>query len=100
MFPDGSNNVITTMASETTLFKKRIITLIQITNALGDFDLSYLLQALGERVCSTGNLNSGGKFEWIDSVLVKVSDMIVCMCALFNLNIFNLLTHCLFIIVS
>lgn len=80
MFPDISNNNITTMASETTLFKKRIITLIQITNALDDFELSYSLQVLGDRVCSTGNLNSGGKFEWIDSVLVKVSVIIVCMC--------------------
>lgn len=78
-FPDESDNVITTMASETTLFKNRITTLIQITNALEDFDLSYLLQALGERVCSTGNLNSSGKFEWIDSVLVKVSGIIICV---------------------
>lgn len=61
------------MASETTLFKKRIITLIQISNALESFDLSYELQALGECVCNTGNLNSGGKFEWINSILVKVS---------------------------
>lgn len=60
------------MASETTLFKKRIVNLIQITNALEDFDLSYALQTLGERVCATGNLNSSGKFEWIDSILVKV----------------------------
>lgn len=73
LFSDVSSNVVTTMASETTLFKKRIVTLIQITNALGNFDLSYLLQSLGERVCATGNLNSGGKFEWIDSILVKVS---------------------------
>lgn len=73
MFSDVSNNVATTMASEITVFKKCIVILIQISNALGDIDLSYSLQALGERVCSTGNLNSGGKFEWIDSVLVKVS---------------------------
>lgn len=66
------NTVVTTMASETTLFKKRIVTLIQISNALGDFNLSSSLQKLYERVCATGSLNSGGKFEWIDSILVKV----------------------------
>lgn len=60
------------MASETALFKKRIVILIKITNALKDFDLSCTLHKLSERVCITGNLNSGGKFEWIDSTLVKV----------------------------
>lgn len=61
------------MASEITLFKKRILILIKITNALQDFNLSSSLQVLNDRVCSTANLNSGGKFEWIDSILVKVS---------------------------
>lgn len=60
------------MASETTLFKKRIAILVQISNVLGDFDLSSSLQNLYECVCTTGSLNSGGKFEWIDSILVKV----------------------------
>lgn len=60
------------MASETALFKKRIVTLIKIANALKDFDLSCTLSNLDERVRITGNLNSGGKFEWIDSTLVKV----------------------------
>jgi len=68
-----SNNTVTTMASETTLFKKRIETLIQIANVLANDELLCLLKALSERVNSTGNLNSGGKFEWIDSILVKVS---------------------------
>lgn len=68
----SSNTVTTTMASETALFKKRIVTLIKITNALKDVDLSNTLRNLEERVCITGNLNSGGKFEWIDSTLVKV----------------------------
>lgn len=60
------------MATETTLFKKRLNILIQITNLLENKELLCLLQALSERVTSTGNLNSGGKFEWIDSILVKV----------------------------
>jgi len=68
-----SNNTVTTMASETTLFKKRIDKLIQIANVFVNDELSCLLKALRKRVCSTGNLNSGGKFEWIDSILVKVS---------------------------
>jgi len=61
------------MASEISLFKKRIFTLIEITNELKDFDLSNSLKALGDRVSSTGSLNSLGKFEWIDSILIKVS---------------------------
>lgn len=65
------------MASETTLFKKRIVILNKIANALGEDDISYSLQALSERVCTIGNLNSGGKFEWIDSILVKVSHIII-----------------------
>lgn len=73
MLLDVSNNTVTTMASETTLFNKRIDMLIQIANILVNNELVGLLKALRERVCSTGNLNSGGKFEWIDSILVKVS---------------------------
>lgn len=61
------------MASEVALLKKRIITLIKITNALEDTDLSHSLQALSDSVNSSGNLHCGGKFEWIDSILVKVS---------------------------
>lgn len=61
------------MASEINLYQKRILTLIQITNELKYFDLSSLLKALGERVFSIGSLNSLGKFEWIDSILIKVS---------------------------
>ncbi|XP_060859886.1 midasin [Metopolophium dirhodum] len=69
---DVSNNTVTTMASETKLFKKRIDKLIQIANVyFVNDELLCLLKALRERVCSTGNLNSGGKFEWIDSILVK-----------------------------
>lgn len=60
------------MASEMALFKKRIIKLIEISNKLENVEISYSLKALCERVCSIGSLNSGGKFEWIDSVLVKV----------------------------
>jgi len=60
------------MASETALFKKRIAILVQISNTLGDSNLSSSLQNLFECVCATGSLNSGGKFEWIDSILVKV----------------------------
>ncbi|XP_025407976.1 midasin-like [Sipha flava] len=68
---DVINNTMTTMASEMTLFKKRIVKLIEISNKLEHFEMSYSLQALSERICSIGSLNSGGKFEWIDSVLVK-----------------------------
>lgn len=80
MLLDVLNNTVTTMASEMTLFKKRIIKLIEISNKLENFETSYSLQALGERVCSVGSLNSGGKFEWIDSVLVKVIIQITHCC--------------------
>lgn len=64
---------MTTMVSETALFIKRTDALIRISNAIDDFDLTSSLQILKNRVCSNGNLNSGGKFEWIDSILIKVS---------------------------
>lgn len=60
------------MASETTLFKKRVVILNEIAHALGDKDISHSLQTLCARICTIGNLSSGGKFEWIDSILVKV----------------------------
>lgn len=77
MLLDVSNDTVTTMASETILFKKRIDKLIQIANILVNDELICSLKALKERVCSTGNLNSGGKFEWIDSILVKVGLYII-----------------------
>ncbi|VVC30846.1 ATPase, dynein-related, AAA domain,von Willebrand factor, type A,AAA+ ATPase domain,P-loop [Cinara cedri] len=68
---DVWNNKVTTMVSETTLFKNRTHALIRISTALNDFDITSSLQVLKDRVCSIGNLNSGGKFEWIDSILIK-----------------------------
>jgi len=61
------------MVSEINLYKKRISILIQITNKLKDSDLSNSLKTLVDRVCSAESLNSLGKFEWIDSILIKVS---------------------------
>lgn len=61
------------MVSEVDFFKKRTNALIDIANVLKDLDLISSLQILQDRVCSVDNLNSGGKFEWIDSILIKVS---------------------------
>lgn len=91
MFLDVTDNILTTMASETNLFKKRIITLIKMANSLEKFDLSYSLQALDNHITSVGNLNSGGKFEWIDSILVKVG-------LIFNLlKMFHFFHFCFFV---
>lgn len=73
LFSDVRNYKMTTMVSETALFKDRANALIGISNVLEDFDLTASLQILKDRVCSIGNLNSGGKFEWINSILIKVS---------------------------
>lgn len=35
--------------------------------------LEHRLKKLAQNVAKEGSLNAGGKFEWIDSVLVKVS---------------------------
>lgn len=35
--------------------------------------LEHRLNKLAQNVAEEGSLNAGGKFEWIDSVLVKVS---------------------------
>jgi len=67
-----SSNPVT-MVSEVDLYKKRISILIQITNKLKNSDLSNSLKSLVDRVTSAGNLNSLGKFEWINSTLIKVS---------------------------
>lgn len=77
MIIDVLNKYIVTLASEITLFKRRILILIQIANALQDVKLSLELQSLNNHVCSTENLNTGGKFEWIDSILVKVCSLIL-----------------------
>lgn len=60
------------MASETTLFNKRLSILLSIAKIIEDSDICDSLQALENHILRTGNLNSGGKFEWIDSLLVKV----------------------------
>lgn len=60
------------MASETSLFKQRISALVEITNIIENSDFSSQLKMLIDRVNNTGSLNAGGKFEWIDSLLVKV----------------------------
>lgn len=69
---DVSNDTVTTMASETNLFNKRLSIIFNIAKLIEDSDICDSLQALENRVLKTGNLNSGGKFEWIDSLLVKV----------------------------
>ncbi|XP_050541449.1 midasin [Daktulosphaira vitifoliae] len=68
---DVQNSIGITMASETSLFKQRISALVEITNLIENSDFSSQLKMLINRVNVTGSLNAGGKFEWIDSLLVK-----------------------------
>ena len=75
-----------TLASETQLFKYRLTALLDIVNILfPEFEgrqeveselrsLKSQLLKLANNVMKEGNLNAGGKFEWLDSILVKVSN--------------------------
>ncbi|KAJ9581376.1 hypothetical protein L9F63_023452, partial [Diploptera punctata] len=68
---------------ETELFKYRLTTLLDLVNALfPEFEgkqafeselraLKGKLRNLTDNLLKEGNLNAGGKFEWVDSILVK-----------------------------
>jgi hypothetical protein len=78
-----------TLVTETDLFRRRLAALQGIVAALmadsGSHQLDrqtceaelkvleHRLNKLAQNVAKEGSLNAGGKFEWIDSVLVKVS---------------------------
>jgi hypothetical protein len=78
-----------TLVTETGLFRRRLAALQGIVAALmtdtGSHQLvrqtceaelkvlEHRLNKLAQSVAKEGSLNAGGKFEWIDSVLVKVS---------------------------
>jgi hypothetical protein len=77
-----------TLITEIELFRRRLTVLQEIVTALltdsqhqqfgGQACLTELrnlenkLNILAQNVSKEGSLNAGGKFEWIDSVLVKV----------------------------
>lgn len=71
------------MATETERFLKKLRILDEIWETLAndshvDNDrLVHELRQRGRKVAASvrqeGNLNAGGKFEWVDSVLIKVS---------------------------
>jgi hypothetical protein len=77
-----------TITIETELFKRRLTALQEIVSLLmtdnGSHQLDsqtfqdelrsveHMLNKLAENVAKDGSLNAGGKFEWMDSVLVKV----------------------------
>jgi hypothetical protein len=77
-----------TLVTESELFRHRLTVLQDIVTALltdsqhqqfgGQTCLTELrnlenrLKILAQNVAKAGSLNAGGKFEWIDSVLVKV----------------------------
>jgi hypothetical protein len=77
-----------TLVTESELFRHRLTALQEIVTALltdsqgqqfgGQTYLAELknlenkLNILAHSVAKEGSLNAGGKFEWIDSVLVKV----------------------------
>ncbi|XP_059478111.1 midasin [Neocloeon triangulifer] len=65
-----------TVASETQLFHKRAKLLAQILKQLEAFStkaaqIGEQVQAVDQRAQQAGALNAGGRFEWIDSLLVK-----------------------------
>lgn len=72
------------MTEETTLFIKKIENLSNIWRSLRDNettskDIKETITKLIERgrvlleaVKKEGSLNAGGKFEWVDSILIKV----------------------------
>jgi hypothetical protein len=77
-----------TLLTETTLFRHRLVALREIVAVLVTSSdchqsdqhtcvaelkaLDHRLNKLAQNVAEDGNINACGKFEWIDSVLVKV----------------------------
>lgn len=75
-----------TMADETKLFRLKLAKLQDILNCLKTHTFSNRfaneLQTLETQLCTLqvnvdkeGTLNAGGKFEWVDSILIKVSEL-------------------------
>lgn len=71
------------MAAETKQFQRKIQELSDLVSALETWqpsleselrDIQSRLLTLSSIVRQDKCLNAGGKFEWVDSVLVKVSD--------------------------
>lgn len=75
-------NDSTTLAIETEVFKKRIAALFEFVEYVKKYKyfaaklkkISEQLKKLNDDIDKIGSLNSGGKFEWVDSVLIKVSN--------------------------
>lgn len=71
-----------TMQEETELFLRRLDELEKIWTALGEAEdcleeksveiLRRKARKIRTSVRNEGSLNAGGKFEWVDSVLIKV----------------------------
>lgn len=68
-----------TMDEELKLFIRKASKLQEMQEALQKHQIANSLQALREKtetiaacVQRDGTLNAGGKFEWVDSVLIKV----------------------------
>lgn len=77
------------MAIETELFLLKIVKLSELIVALKALDKSceaeldsieMKLEQLSSLVKQDKCLNAGGKFEWVDSVLVKVSYFLPSIC--------------------
>lgn len=67
------------LTEQTNLFLKKLQKLLSILEILLEdtpdkdtLELKTKVEKLLERVKFEGSLNAGGKFEWVDSVLVKV----------------------------
>lgn len=73
------------MTEETKIFKRKTKMLNEFWKLLGEADESFQLKdkilqltkrcdAITDTVSREGSLNAGGKFEWVDSILIKVSN--------------------------
>lgn len=79
-----------TMSEETELFLKKLAKLEEVWQELMKCKESENLspkisqlkargKKLGKSVRQEGSLNAGGKFEWVESILIKVS-LLKCVC--------------------
>lgn len=80
LFKNIDENHGRTMAEEMKRFVIRLSKLNDVLNLLHTFEVSNiellhhlegLLKKLQENVKNEGQLNAGGKFEWVDSILIK-----------------------------
>lgn len=62
-----------TLAEQTNKFLKKLTAISEVLQNISDTEnLLEKVHNIIRRVKEEGTLNAGGKFEWVDSILVKV----------------------------